>query len=69
MTSINQRTEQQMTGDLYDDMAKLNSLYQEMMWPNTDELEFVPDYKNDRIIIYNKSRSGDNPFIQIHGKD
>ena len=69
MTSINQRTEQQMTGDLYDDMAKLNSLYQEMMWPNTDELEFVPDYKNDRIIIYNKSRSGDNPWIQIHGKD
>ena len=65
MTSINQRTEQQMTGDLYDDMAKLNSLY-EMMWPHTDELEFVPDYKNDRIIIYNKSRSGDNPFIQIH---
>ena len=69
MTSINQRTEQQMTGDLYDDMAKLNSLYQEMMWPNTDELEFVPDYKNDRIIIYNKSRTGDNPWIQIHGKD
>ena len=68
MTSINQRTEQQMTGDLYDDMAKLNSLYQEMMWPNTDELEFVPDYKNDRIIIYNKSRSGDNPWIQIHGE-
>ena len=66
LTSINQRTEQQMTDDLYDDMAKLNSLYQEMMWPNTDELEFVPDYKNDRIIIYNKSRQGDNPFIQIH---
>ena len=55
-----------MTGDLYDDMAKLNSLYQEMMWPNTDEFEFVPDYKNDRIIIYNKSRQGDNPYIQIH---
>ena len=66
LTAINQRTEQQMTDDLYDDMAKLNSLYKEMMWPNTDELEFVPDYKNDRIIIYNKSRQGDNPFIQIH---
>ena len=66
MTYTNQKTERQMTGDLYDDMAKLNSLYEEMMWPNTDELEFVPDYKNDRIIIYNKSRSGDNPCVQIH---
>ena len=54
---------------MYEDMGKLNSLYQEMMWDNEDELEFVPDYNNDRIIIYNKSRSGDNPFIQIHGKD
>ena len=69
LTSTSQRTEQQMTSDLYDDMGKLNSLYQELMWDNEDELEFVPDYNNDRIIIYNKSRSGDNPFIQIHGKD
>ena len=58
-----------MTSDLYDDMGKLNSLYQELMWDNEDELEFVPDYNNDRIIIYNKSRQGDNPHIQIHGKD
>ena len=56
-----------MTSDLYDDMGKLNSLYQELMWDNEDELEFVPDYKNDRIIIYNKSRSGDNTLVQIHG--
>ena len=67
LTFISQRTEQRMTSDLYDDMGKLNSLYQELMWDNEDELEFVPDYKNDRIIIYNKSRSGDNPWIQIHG--
>ena len=66
LTFISQRTEQRMTSDLYDDMGKLNSLYQELMWDNEDELEFVPDYKNDRIIIYNKSRSGDNPWIQIH---
>ena len=58
-----------MTSDMYEDMGKLNSLYQEMMWDNEDELEFVPDYKNDRIIIYNNSRAGDNPWIQIHGKD
>ena len=59
-----------MTGDLYEDMAKLNSLYEEMMWPHEDELEFVPDYKNDRIIIYNRTRQGDNPHLIIHdGKD
>ena len=66
MTYTNQKTERQMTGDLYDDMAKLNSLYEEMMWPHEDEIEFVPDYKNDRIIIYNRSRQGDNPYIKIH---
>ena len=58
-----------MTSDLYDDMGKLNSLYQELMWDNEDELEFVPDYNNDRIIIYNKSRQEDNPHIQIHGEN
>ena len=52
---------------MYEDMGKLNALYAELMWDHEDELEFVPDYKNDRIIIYNKSRSGDNPWVQIHG--
>ena len=51
---------------MYEDMGKLNALYAELMWDHEDELEFVPDYNNDRIIIYNKSRQGDNPFIQIH---
>ena len=69
MTSINLRTVLPMTSDMYEDMGKLNALYAELMWDHEDELEFVPDYNNDRIIIYNKSRSGDNPFIQIHGKD
>ena len=66
MTFISLRTEQRMTSDMYEDMGKLNALYAELMWDHEDELEFVPDYKNDRIIIYNKSRSGDNPWIQIH---
>jgi hypothetical protein len=26
-----------------------------MMWDHDDVLEFVPDYKNNRIIIKNKS--------------
>tara|TARA_B100000287_G_scaffold302585_1_gene285734 strand:+ start:122 stop:322 length:201 start_codon:yes stop_codon:yes gene_type:complete len=42
--------------DLWEDMDRLNSLYEELMWGNDDVLEFVPDYKNDRIIIKNKSR-------------
>jgi len=66
LTSINLRTVLPMTSDMYEDMGKLNALYAELMWDHEDELEFVPDYNNDRIIIYNKSRSGDNPFIQIH---
>ncbi len=34
--------------DLWEDMDRLNSLYEEMMWD-------VPDYKNNQIIIKNKS--------------
>ena len=41
--------------DLWEDMDRLNSLYEEMMWDHDDVLEFVPDYKNNRIIIKNKS--------------
>ena len=42
--------------DLWEDMDRLNSLYEELMWGIDDVLEFVPDYKNDRIIIKNKSQ-------------
>ena len=42
--------------DLWEDIDRLNSLYEELMWDNDDVLEFVPDYKNDRIIIKNKSK-------------
>ena len=41
--------------DLWEDMDRLNSLYEELMWENEDVLEFIPDYENDRIIIKNKS--------------
>ena len=40
--------------DLYDDMRTLNSLYEELCWNHDDILEFIPDYKNDRIIIKRK---------------
>tara|TARA_Y100001963_G_scaffold4738_1_gene6178 strand:- start:406 stop:615 length:210 start_codon:yes stop_codon:yes gene_type:complete len=41
--------------DLYEDMDRLNALYEEMMWPHDDVIEFVPDHANSRIIIRNKS--------------
>ena len=46
-----------MANDLYEDMRILNSLYEELMWDTFDTLEFTADYKNDRIIIKNKTRS------------
>ena len=44
--------------DLWQDMATLNSLYEELCWDHDDVLEFIPDHENDRIIIQNKSRKG-----------
>ena len=43
--------EQRHINDLYEDMDRLNALYEELMWPHDDELEFSADYKNNRIII------------------
>jgi hypothetical protein len=43
---------------LYDDMAKLNALYEELLWGHDDILEFVVDYKNKQIIIRNKTQDG-----------
>ena len=48
--------ETHQVNDHWEDMDRLNSLYEELMWGNDDVLEFVPDYKNDRIIIKNKSK-------------
>ena len=45
--------------DLYQDMERLNALYEELMWPHEDVLEFIADYENDRIIIKNRSREMD----------
>tara|TARA_Y100001973_G_scaffold4592_1_gene6616 strand:- start:284 stop:493 length:210 start_codon:yes stop_codon:yes gene_type:complete len=42
--------------DLWEDMDTLNMLYEELCWDHDDVLEFVPDYKNDRIIIKNRSK-------------
>ncbi len=37
--------------DLWQDMERLNSLYEELMWAHDAPLEFIPDYENNRIII------------------
>ena len=43
--------------DLWEDMERLNALYEELMWDTFDTLEFTAAYENDRIIITNKTRS------------
>jgi hypothetical protein len=39
---------------LYDDMARLNALYEELMWDPEDTLEFI--IENNRVVIYNKTQ-------------
>ena len=41
--------------DMYQDMKKLNMLYEEMCWDNEDIIEFYPDYDSNTIIIRNKT--------------
>ena len=43
--------EQRHINDLWEDMDRLNALYEEMMWHHDVELEFSADYENNRIII------------------
>ena len=45
----------QEPNDLWQDMETLNTLYEELCWDVNDCLEFVPDYKNNRIIIVNRT--------------
>lgn len=40
-----------MVSDLYDDMERLNSLYERLGWPHTDELTMV--IEGDKIVIRN----------------
>ena len=43
---------------LWEDMDRLNALYEEMMWPYDDVLEFITEHANDIIIIENRSNKG-----------
>ena len=44
-----------MPNDLYDDMRRLNALYEELMWDHDDELQFI--IENGRIVILNKTHA------------
>jgi hypothetical protein len=41
---------------LYEDMERLNALYEELCWGHDDELTFTHDGK--KIIILNKTQNG-----------
>ena len=42
--------------DLWEDMDRLNAMYEELMWDHEDLLEFSADYDNNRIIIRNRTQ-------------
>jgi hypothetical protein len=44
--------------DLWDDMDRLNALYEELLWHHKDKLEFIPNYEDNTIIIRNVSMNG-----------
>ena len=51
--------ESEHINDLWEDMDRLNALYEELMWDNDDVLEFVADYKNNQIVIRNRSKDNE----------
>ena len=48
--------EKRHVNDLWEDMDRLNALYEELKWDTDDVLEFSADYDNDQIIIRNRTR-------------
>ena len=49
--------------DLYQDMERLNALYEELMWAHDVELEFTADYEKNRIIIQVKNDELKRPAL------
>lgn len=47
---------------LYEDMERLNALYEELCWGHDDKLMFTHDGK--QVIIYNKTQQEKNNGIQ-----
>ena len=57
------REEDPHINDLYEDMERLNALYEELMWSHDVELEFSADYENNRIIISLKDEKLKRPTL------
>ena len=55
--------EEHYVNDLYEDMERLNALYEELMWAHDVALDFSADYKNNRIIISLKDESIKRPAL------
>tara|TARA_B100001250_G_scaffold123833_1_gene105222 strand:- start:51 stop:224 length:174 start_codon:yes stop_codon:yes gene_type:complete len=55
--------EDQHVNDLYEDMERLNALYEELMWPHDAALEFSADYENNRIVISLKNEELKRPTL------
>ena len=51
---------------LYEDMEKLNALYEELCWDHDDELVFTHD--GNEIIVYNKTKEGAVPKTDLISK-
>ena len=49
--------------NLWEDMDRLNALYEELMWPHDAELEFSSDYENNRIVISVKDEKMKRPAL------
>ena len=56
--------EEHYINDLYEDMERLNALYEELMQPHDVALDFSADYENNRIIISLKDESIKRPALQ-----
>ena len=54
--------------DLYEDMATLNALYEELCWDPETPLEFKADFENDQITIKLKKEQewGINTYSFLH---
>ena len=49
--------------NLWEDMDRLNALYEELMWPHDAEQEFSADYENNRIITSVKDEKMKRPAL------
>ena len=56
-------SEDSHVNDLYEDMERLNALYEELMWSHDVVLDFSADYENNRIIISLKDEKLKRPSL------